>query len=138
MRVDSRLATQAAGGVAKRSAEPAQGFGVAAEASPRSATSAGGAVPLAGLDAILTLQGQGEDRAERRRRSAQRGHDLLDALDRLKAALLGGRVGTQDLKTIAARLAERAGSSGDPRLDALIGQIELRAEVELAKLGLAA
>ncbi|RVU15501.1 flagellar assembly protein FliX [Methylobacterium oryzihabitans] len=94
---------------------------------------AGSAAPLAGLDAILTLQAQ-DDPAERRRRAARRGHDLLDALDRLKAALLGGRVNAADLTAIAARLAERAGATGDPRLDGLIGEIELRAQVELAKL----
>ncbi|WP_407522367.1 flagellar assembly protein FliX [Methylobacterium oryzisoli] len=138
MRVDPRFATYAAGAAgAKRPTEGAQSFAPGAEPAARAATSAGSAAPLAGLDAILTLQSQADDPAERRRRSARRGHDLLDALDRLKAALLGGRVNTGDLKAIAARLAERAGGSGDPRLDDLIGQIELRAEVELAKLGVA-
>ncbi|ACA18540.1 conserved hypothetical protein [Methylobacterium sp. 4-46] len=136
MRVDPRIVTAAPGGGVRRPAEGPQAFAVAPEAAPRGPTSAGGAATLAGLDAILTLQSQPDDPGERRRRSARRGHDLLDALDRLKAALLGGRVSTQDLKAIAARLAERGGASGDPRLDDLIGQIELRAEVELAKLGL--
>ncbi|WP_331311847.1 flagellar assembly protein FliX [Methylobacterium oryzae] len=76
-------------------------------------------------------------RQERRRRSAQRGQDLLDGLDRLKAALLGGRVAPQDLRAIAGRLNERAGLSGDPRLDGLMAEIELRAAVELAKLEMA-
>ncbi|MEH3147497.1 MAG: flagellar assembly protein FliX [Methylobacterium frigidaeris] len=133
MRVDPRFATaptQAAS--PKRAAGGA--FALPGEAASAPATtSAGSAAPLAGLDAILTLQAQ-DDPAERRRRAARRGHDLLDGLDRLKAALLGGRVGTADLKAIAARLAERAGATGDPRLDGLIGEIELRAQVELAKL----
>jgi hypothetical protein len=64
----------------------------------------------------------------------QRGHDLLDGLDRLKAALIGGRVATRDLQVIAGRLAERMAESGDPRLDGLVAEIELRAAVELAKL----
>jgi len=82
------------------------------------------------------LQGEG-DPAERRRRFAKRGHDLLDGLDRLKAALLSNRVPTADLQRIAAQLAERRDLSGDPRLDDLLSHIELRARVELAKLGLA-
>jgi hypothetical protein len=91
---------------------------------------------LTGLDAHLTHQGQdGADaQKERRRRSVQRGHDLLDGLDRLKAALIGGRVATRDLQAIAGRLAERNSESGDPRLDGLVAEIELRAAVELAKL----
>ena len=40
----------------------------------------------------------------------------------------------QELRAIAGRLAERAGPSGDPRLDGLMAEIELRAAVELAKL----
>jgi hypothetical protein len=86
------------------------------------------------MDAILALQGEG-DPGERRRRSVQRGHELLDALDRLKAALLSGRVATADLQAIAARLAERRHASGDPRLDEILSHIDLRAQVEMAKLG---
>ncbi|GJD50375.1 hypothetical protein OPKNFCMD_3114 [Methylobacterium crusticola] len=138
MRVDPRFAASLlAGAGPRRPPETGPAFAVAAGAA-RGATSAGNAAPLAGLDAILTLQAQVEDPGERRRRAARRGHDLLDALDRLKAALLGGRVDGAELRAIAGRLAERAGSTGDPRLDELVGQIELRAEVELAKLGMAA
>jgi len=100
------------------------------------ATRTGGtaaAVPLASMDALLALQGD-TDPGERRRRSIQRGHDLLDALDRLKAALLSGRVPTADLRTIAARIAERQDLTGDPRLDDILSHIELRAQVEMAKL----
>lgn len=89
---------------------------------------------LSGLDALLTLQADGSDPQERRRRSVGRGQDLLDGLDRLKAALLGGRVATGELRAIAQRLAQRASASGDPRLDGLVGEIEVRAAVELAKL----
>ena len=95
------------------------------------------AATLAGLDAVLLLQAEADTPQERRRRSAQRGQDLLDGLDRLKAALLGGRVAPQDLRAIAGRLNERAGLSGDPRLDGLMAEIELRAAVELAKLEMA-
>lgn len=89
---------------------------------------------LASVDALLALQGE-LDTTERRRRTVRRGHDLLDALDRLKAALLSGRVPVADLKLLAGRLAERADTSGDPRLDDLLLHIELRAQVELAKIG---
>jgi hypothetical protein len=99
-------------------------------------SSASAAAPLATVDALLALQGEG-DVAERRRRSVKRGYDLLDTLDRLKAALLSGRVATADLQRLTATLAERRDLSGDPRLDELLSHIELRAKVELAKLGIA-
>ncbi|MBA4333453.1 MAG: flagellar assembly protein fliX, partial [Methylobacterium sp.] len=39
------------------------------------------------LDTLLAVQAY-EEPAERKKRQAKRGHDLLDGLDRLKAALL--------------------------------------------------
>lgn len=89
--------------------------------------------PTTSLDAILALQGE-EDAGERRRRAARRGQELLDDLDRLKAAILSGRVAPGDMARIAERLSDRRERSGDPRLDEILGQIELRAEVEIAKL----
>lgn len=134
MRVDQKpsFAAPAAAGAARRGAD-AQSFAVSDKREAGTTSAATSAVPLASMDALLALQGE-EDPAERRRRSAKRGNDLLDALDRLKAALLGGVVPAADLRQVAARLAERRGLSGDPRLDELVAHIELRAEVELAKL----
>ncbi|MGU3537254.1 flagellar assembly protein FliX [Methylobacterium sp. A54F] len=135
MRIDSRFSAPGAGTVTgTRRPEPGRAFSLTTGNEP--ATTQGAAAPatLAGLDAVIALQGNDEQPAERRRRHARRGHDLLDGLDRLKAALLSGRVPTRDLQAIAGRLAARDGHSGDPRLDDLIDAIELRAAVELAKL----
>lgn len=135
MRVDPRFVTSAAGPAATpRRAEGAPAFSISNPGAAPSSAAATPATSLAGLDAILTLQSNADTPEERRRRSARRGNDLLDGLDRLKASLLTGRVATRDLQAIATRLGERAGISGDPRLDGLIAEIELRAAVELAKL----
>ena len=139
MRVDTRFAAAAAGALnaSRRAAAPGAFAPAGTEEAPRAATAGTSQTGmLTGLDALLTLQGQdgAEAQKERRRRSVQRGHDLLDGLDRLKAALIGGRVATRDLQAIAGRLAERMAESGDPRLDGLVAEIELRAAVELAKL----
>jgi hypothetical protein len=91
------------------------------------------AAPLATLDAILMLQNE-DEAGGRRRRSARRGRDILDGLDRLKAGLLAGSVPTADLAALARDLADRE-PSGDPGLDAILDEVELRARVELAKLG---
>ena len=96
------------------------------------------AISLGTMDAVLALQGEQEDPAERRRRkTAKRGTDILDALDGLKAALLGGRVAPADLRRVVTRLRDGFAPSGDPGLDRIMAEIELRAEVELAKLAVA-
>lgn len=135
MRVDARITTPATGLSARagRAGGPSS-FRLEGTQAQSPAASTASAASLAGLDAILTLQAGEDTPQERRRRSVMRGSELLDGLDRLKAALLGGRVAAGELRAIAGRLAERSGSSGDPRLDDLVAQIELRAAVELAKI----
>ena len=59
---------------------------------------------------------------------------MLDTLEEMKTDLLSGRVGEGRLNRLMA-LVTRAREQADPDLDALIDDIELRAKVELAKLG---
>ncbi|RXT56933.1 hypothetical protein B6S44_00315 [Bosea sp. Tri-44] len=99
------------------------------------ATAQGTSVSHAGsLDGLLAVQAE-EDGQERKRRQARRGHDLLDGLDQLKAALLAGRVQVSELERLKAMLSARREATDDPRLDEVLAHIELRAAVELAKLG---
>ena len=93
---------------------------------------------ILGLDALLALQAVGDATSERRRKAVRRGHDLLDALDGLKVALLSGRVAPSELVRLRGQLRAMKEASGDERLDEIIAHIELRAEVELAKLARAA
>ena len=84
------------------------------------------------IDALLALQGV-EDPTERRKRAVTRGRTALDVLDDLKLQLLTGSMDgslVQRLRTAASDLKQ---SSGDPRLDGVLAEIELRVEVELAK-----
>ena len=88
-----------------------------------------------GIDALLALQGV-EDPTERRRRAVTRGRKALDVLEEIRLALLDGTLSQnslQKLKTAAGGLKD---GSGDPRLDLVLEEIELRVEVELAKAGL--
>ncbi|NNM74700.1 flagellar assembly protein FliX [Enterovirga aerilata] len=132
MRIDPRFAAAAYAPASRPREAGGTRFSLDGKAAATT-SAAGAAAPLATLDAILQLQSE-EDPAERRRRSARRGRELLDGLDRLKASLLAGSVPAADLGRIAGSLAG-AGPSGDPILDDLVAQIELRAKVELAKLG---
>lgn len=103
----------------KQAATPARGQAVAT---------------TSGLDTLIAVQAY-EEPHERKKRQAKRGHDLLDGLDRLKAALLSGRVQLSELERLKDTLALRREVTDDPRLDDVLAHIELRAAVEIAKLG---
>jgi hypothetical protein len=89
----------------------------------------------ANIDALLALQGIEEDPAERRKRSLQRGKGALDVLDDLKLRLLTGAIDQPTVSRLRDAAASLKSSSGDPQLDAVLSEIELRVEVELAKAG---
>jgi len=89
----------------------------------------------ANIDALIALQGIEEDPAERRRRSVARGKGALDVLDDLKLKLLSGNLDGSTVSRLRDAAANLKSSSGDPGLDAVLSEIELRVEVELAKAG---
>lgn len=62
------------------------------------------------------------------------GNDLLDRLEQIRVSILSGAVSKERLQDLARRLRERKSGSDDPRLDELINEVELRVEVEIAKL----
>jgi hypothetical protein len=88
----------------------------------------------ANIDALLAMQGI-EDPVERRKRSVQRGKGALDVLDDLKIALLSGNFDASTVSRLRDAAANLKASSGDPGLDGVLAEIELRVEVELAKAG---
>ena len=101
----------------------------------RTTAATSGTRSVGGNDALLALQGV-EEPGERRRKAVKRGRTALDALDALKLGLLSGTFDTgalARLKSVTAALGE---PSGDPTLDAVLAEIELRAQVELAKIGM--
>jgi len=65
----------------------------------------------------------------------QRGKGALDVLDDLKLGLLSGNLDSSTVSRLRDAAANLKSSSGDPRLDAVLSEIELRVEVELAKAG---
>ena len=89
----------------------------------------------ANIDGLLALQGIEEDPIERRKRSVQRGRGALDVLDELKLGLLSGSLDASTVSRLRDAAANLKSSSGDPGLDAVLSEIELRVEVELAKAG---
>lgn len=108
-------------------------FTIGGEEATRAAASATAIRTVGGIDALIALQGI-EDPTERRRHAARRGRLALDALDELKVALLGGDLSPATLQRLKAAAVHLKDGSGDARLDGVLGEIELRVEVEIAKL----
>jgi hypothetical protein len=112
------------------------GFSLPDAASVPEETRSAAAPKAAGnIDALLALQGVQEDPVERRKRSVQRGRGALDVLDELKIGLLAGNLGPATVSRLRDAAANLKSTSGDPGLDAVLSEIELRVEVELAKAG---
>lgn len=109
----------------RASMEPAAS---ATPASPAAATPSVNSVA-----ALMALQAV-DDPLEKRKRAERRGRQLLDALDSLKLDMLEERDPQSALTRLKNVLETAREDSGDSELDALIDQVELRAEVELAKL----
>lgn len=113
-----------------------EGFRVAAPTAPAAASqvsSASGVGGVMGLEALIALQDVGSP-MERRRRSVARAGRILDVLDGVKVALLGGDLSQGDLERLRRVVREERAGTEDPKLEAVLDEIETRAEVELAKL----
>ena len=88
---------------------------------------------IGGIDALLALQGE-DGPGERKRRAVKRGGVALDMLDELKVEVLAGTLGPSTLTRLKAVTAGLRDGSGDPGLDTVLAEIELRVEVEIAKM----
>ena len=111
------------------------GFSLPDAAAPAETRSAAPPKAAGNIDALLALQGVEEDPVERRKRSVARGRGALDVLDDLKIGLLSGNLDASTVNRLRDAAANLKSSSGDPGLDSVLSEIELRVEVELAKAG---
>jgi len=135
MKVDGAGGLVPTTGAQPRSATTGSGFSVGGASTPQATAAparAAGAAPVASMDALLALQ-EVDGPLERRRRAVRRGGRLLDALDEVKLALLGGESAAPALQRLAAAAREQRVASFDPGLDGVLDEIETRAAVELAK-----
>jgi hypothetical protein len=109
------------------------GFALDEQQSTNSPVPAAALRTIGGIDALLTLQGD-EEPAARRRRAVKRGRTALDTLDDLKVELLSGALGLSTLGRLRSAATGLRDGSGDLALDGVLAEIELRVEVEIAKL----
>lgn len=110
------------------------GPGMAAEAFVTDNTAS-----VSGLQGLLAIQEvSAEDDAtsgrQRHARLMHRGEDLLDRLEEIRLGLLLGAIPKDRLMDLARVVRARREQGPNRQLDALLDEIELRAEVELAKL----
>ena len=90
---------------------------------------------VAPVNSILSLQEvEGDVNADkRRRRLVQWGENILAQLEQIRHDLLLGVIPIERLNGLAQALRDRKTNVSDPELLSLINDIELRAEVEIAK-----
>jgi len=135
MRIYGPNGTAAA--AAPKTAKRAAGgtFTVSEPETPRNAAAAGALRAISTVDALLALQGV-EDATERKKRAVAKGKRALDMLDELKLSVLDGSLDQSTLARLKVAAEGLDNASGDPGLDAVLGEIDLRVAVELAKAGI--
>jgi hypothetical protein len=83
---------------------------------------------------LFALQEVEDDARSARRQLARRGQDILDRLDEIRHGLLVGALPRDRVQMLLNLVRSQRAHVHDPRLTQIIDEIELRAEVELAKL----
>ena len=90
---------------------------------------------MTSADAIFAAQMvQDEEERQIRQKLVKKGNALLEKLEEIRDGLLAGEISREKLIEISRFVKERDMQSSDPRLQEILQEIELRVEVELAKL----
>ncbi|WP_262691459.1 flagellar assembly protein FliX [Kordiimonas aestuarii] len=90
--------------------------------------------PLAPVNALLSLQ-EVPDSTQSRSKGLKRAEEMLDILEEVRKGLLLGSIPIANLRGLAELARNQRGKTEDGKLNDILADIELRAEVELAKLG---
>ena len=91
--------------------------------------------PVQASEGVLAVQEVPNSTAGRSRGLTLRyGEDMLDRLDEIRDGLLAGAISKNDVAELARTMRAGRQRSDDSRLNEIIDEVELRAEVEIAKL----
>ena len=124
-----------AGGVKRSGGAKGAEFAKFLEDSGKGADGVAAAAPTQIVGAVLGAQEVGDSTSERsNRRARQRADEMLARLEDLRTGLVTGTVSRAKLMELAQMARVKREPGADPALLAIVGEIELRAEVELAKL----
>ncbi len=119
----------------KSASKTGEKFSLPEETTDTVATSSvASSAPIASIDAIMALQGV-DDSTSSDQKALNKGKDLLDRLEDIRHGLLIGSIPVERLKQLKQTLASYDVSAADPKLAEIVQEIEVRAAVELAKLG---
>jgi len=90
------------------------------------------------VDALLAVQAA-EDPTQKaaRKRMQQRASSILDELESIRMGLLTGTLTVGDIINVADVVASHREKVVDPQLTSLLDEIDLRAQVEIAKVSVA-
>ncbi len=110
-------------------------FGSLVSSGPSEAAGTKTTQSIAHVDALLAVQ-ESEDPTARaaKRRMRERADDILDELDKIRLAMLNNELTVGHMIDIADVVASHREKMPDPKLTAIMDEIDLRAQVELAKM----
>lgn len=93
---------------------------------------------IAGIDSLLVAQ-ETDDPAGRaaRKRMRERGENVLKQLDKIRLGMLTGSLSVGNLLDVADVVATHRERINDPQLSSLLDEIDLRAQIEIAKMRMA-
>ncbi|MCG5239876.1 flagellar assembly protein FliX [Azospirillum doebereinerae] len=96
----------------------------------------GATASMSGVSGVLALQevDATDDATARASRGKMRAEEMLDKLEEIQHGLLSGSLSTQKLMDLAKVVQTRRAQVDDPDLAEILDEIDLRAQVELAKL----
>ena len=119
----------------KGTSSSGEAFSVDTPAESQTAKASGSVASTSPLDALLAMQGvENEDQAESR--AKKRGQELLDLLEDVRRGLLTGVIPASKLNGLIAAVRSEQANVTDPKLKSILDEIDLRASVELEKLGI--
>ncbi len=138
MKINATQNTRASGPTRRKGADKSSVFSPAggkAQGTGANTASASltGASAISSVDALIALQ-ESDDFRQARKKATARADDLLDILSALRLGLLEGRLSPGDLGRLQNTLRSARPDTGDIKLEALLNDVETRAQVEIAKL----
>ncbi len=110
-----------------------QRFVVGAPGQTSGLSGTSGPQTISNIGTLIAAQ-EVDEKVRQHERAVTHGSDMLDVLDQLKVSLLNGRLSPQMINHLRKLIAQKGDFQVDDGLKQVLSHIELRAEVELAKL----
>ncbi len=110
-------------------------FGALMNSGPQEASSTQATQSIAQVDALLAIQGaQDPTQGKAKKRMRERANTILDELEKLRNSMLSGTLTVGHMIDMADVVAAHREKITDPSLTSIMDEIDLRAQVELAKM----